>query len=399
MQGSFKRKAALLASSALLVAFGFVLGTTILPGAASSPPAVTLLQAPAQQPTPDLASLGLSDHEQQIAAIYNAVSPSVVSINVTAQIAQDSFSQEFEFDEFSFGTGSGFVVNDDGYIVTNTHVVDGATDQGIEVNFYDGTIVRGELIGIDPDSDLAILRVDLPPENLFPATLGDSDKLIIGQTALAVGSPFGQRWTLTTGVVSALDRTIQGLTDFSIGSVIQTDAAINPGNSGGPLFNLKGEVIGVNSQIISRSRSNSGVGFAVPVNLVKRVVEDILSEGSVSYSYLGINGGPDMSLNLIETLGLPNNLRGVVVSGVVPGGPAEHAGLRAPGRTVFVSGEPVPTSVDIITAIDGVPVSGMNELVSYLASHTRPGDTVNLTVWREGQQISLPVQLTARPQR
>jgi 2-alkenal reductase len=198
-------------------------------------------------------------------------------------------------------------------------------------------------------------------------------------------------------VVSAIDRTIQGLGNFSIGSVIQTDAAINPGNSGGPLFNLKGEVIGVNSQIISQSRSNSGVGFAVPSNLVKRVVAEILEKGSVDYSYLGISGGPDMNLNIMETLNLPNNLRGVVVSSVIPNGPAGRAGLRNPGDVVMVQGERVPRSADIITAINGVPISGMNGLVSYLASNTRPGDTVNLTVWREGQQIVMPVQLSARP--
>ncbi len=381
------------ASGLLLVAFGFVLGSAILPGAASALPAPVLLNVPVQQPVPDLSALDLTEYEQHIASIYNTVSPSVVSINVTTQ--QRSGSQG---DGFAFGSGSGFVIDTQGHIVTNNHVVDGATDRGIEVNFYDGTIVRAEIVGLDPDSDLAVLKVNIPAENLRPVTLGDSDRLVIGQTTLAIGSPFGQRWTLTTGIVSALDRTIQGLNNFSIGSVIQTDAAINPGNSGGPLFNLKGEVIGVNSQIISQSRSNSGVGFAVPINLVNRVIQDILGQGRVAYSYLGINGGPEMNLNLIETLQLPNNLRGVVVSGVVPGGPAESAGLQNPGRTVFVEGEPVPTSADIITAINGVPVAGMNELVSYLARNTRPGDTINLTVWRSGQQVVLPVQLSARPQ-
>jgi S1-C subfamily serine protease len=393
MQSSFKRRAAMFASGLLLVAFGFFIGTAILPGSASSLPTATLLQAPLAQPVVNLAELDLTESEQQLASIYNQVSPSVVSINV---VSRTRLGRQQE--GFAFGSGSGFVYSQDGYIVTNHHVVEGATERGIEVNFYDGTIVRGEIVGLDPDSDLAVLRVNLPAEQLRPVTLGDSDRLVIGQTTLAIGSPFGQRWTLTTGVVSALDRTIQGLTNFSIGSVIQTDAAINPGNSGGPLFNLRGEVIGMNSQIVSGTRSNSGIGFAIPVNLVRRVAQDILEQGRVEYSYLGITGGSDMSLNLIERLNLPNNLRGVVVSGVVPGGPAERGGLNNPGRTVVVEGEPVPTSADIITAINGVPVAGMNELVSYLASNTRPGDTVNLTVWRGGQQISLPVQLSARPQ-
>lgn len=381
------------ASGLLLVAFGFFIGTAILPGSASGLGTPVLLQNPVPQPVVNIQELNLTEDEQQLATIYNQVSPSVVSINVisTQQLGRQQ-------QQFSFGSGSGFVYSQDGYIVTNNHVVEGATARGIEVNFYDGTIVRGEIVGLDPDSDLAVLRVNLPPEQLRPVTLGDSDRLVIGQTTLAIGSPFGQRWTLTTGVVSALDRTIQGLTNFSIGSVIQTDAAINPGNSGGPLFNLRGEVIGMNSQIVSGTRSNSGIGFAIPVNLVKRVAQDILQQGRVEYSYLGITGGSEMSLNLIETLGLPNNLRGVVVSGVVPGGPAERGGVQNPGRAVSVEGEPVPSSADIITAINGISVAGMNELVSYLASNTRPGDTVNLTVWRSGQQLTLPVQLTARPQ-
>jgi 2-alkenal reductase len=381
------------ASGLLLVAFGFFIGTAILPGAASGLAAPVLLQNPVPQPVVNLADLNLTESEQQLATIYNQVSPSVVSINV---ISTQQFGRQLE--EFSFGSGSGFVYSQDGYIVTNNHVVEGATERGIEVNFFDGTIVRGEIVGLDPDSDLAVLRVNMPPEQLRPVALGDSDRLVIGQTTLAIGSPFGQRWTLTTGVVSALDRTIQGLTNFSIGSVIQTDAAINPGNSGGPLFNLRGEVIGMNSQIVSGTRSNSGIGFAIPVNLVKRVAQDILQQGRVEYSYLGITGGSEMSLNLIETLNLPNNLRGVVVSGVVPGGPAERGGVQNPGRAVSVEGEPIPSSADIITAINGIPVAGMNELVSFLASNTRPGDTVNLTVWRGGQQLTLPVQLTARPQ-
>lgn len=387
MSFSLRRRAAIAGSGLLLVAFGFFIGTSILPGVASSLPAPVLLEAPLQQATPDLNQLDLTDYERQLASIYNTASASVVSINVSTR--GNAFSEG--------SSGSGFVYNQDGYIVTNNHVVDGAVPGGIEVNFVDGTIVRGEVVGLDPDSDLAVLRVNVPAENLRPVVLGNSDNLVIGQTTLAIGSPFGQRWTLTTGVVSALDRTIQGLTDFSIGSVIQTDAAINPGNSGGPLFNLHGEVIGVNSQIVSGTRSNSGIGFAVPSNLVERVVMDILNEGRVSYSYLGISGGPDMSLNLIETLNLPNNLRGVVISSVVPNGPADLAGLQNPSTRVDSQGNQVPSSIDIITAIDGVPVSGMNNLVSYLASNTRPGDTVNLAVWRNGQQIVLPVQLSGRP--
>ncbi len=387
------RRLLLLLLPLLLISFGFALGTLMTPGRAAPLP-----QAGIPLPTPDIDALGLSPHESQIAHIYNRVSPSVVSINVTNR----------QFGRLSGSSGSGFVISDEGHVVTNYHVVENATRDGIEVNFVDGTIVRASIVGVDPDSDLAVLQVSLPPEQLQPMTLADSDSLVIGQTALAVGSPFGQRWTLTSGVISALDRTIQGMTKFTIGSVIQTDAAINPGNSGGPLFNLKGEVIGVNSQIASTSRVNSGIGFAIPGKLVQRVVAELIRDGEVRYSYLGIGTtwqlGPrqqavdlSINLNLIETLNLPNNLRGVVIGHVATGGPAERAGLRNPGDPVRVRGQLVPTSADIITAINDVPVNGMNTLVSWLASNTRPGDQVTLSVWRDGAPLTLPLTLGERP--
>ena len=385
------RRLLLLLLPLLLISFGFALGTLMTPGRAAPLP-----QAGIPLPTPDIDSLGLSPHESRIARIYNQVSPSVVSINVALRFARLSGS-----------SGSGFVISDEGHVVTNYHVVEDARRDGIEVNFVDGTIVRASIVGVDPDSDLAVLQVSLPPEQLQPLTLADSDTLVIGQTALAVGSPFGQRWTLTSGVISALDRTIQGMTNFAIGSVIQTDAAINPGNSGGPLFNLKGQVIGVNSQIASNSRVNSGIGFAIPGNLVRRVVDELIRDGQVRYSYLGIGSNWQISsrqrvdlsinLNLIETLNLPNNLRGVVIGSVMPGGPANRAGLRTPGEAVRVRGQLVPTSADIITAINNVPVNGMNQLVSWLASNTRPGDQVTLSVWRDGAPVELPLTLGERP--
>lgn len=375
----------------LLIIFGFALGTYLLPGRAAPAPQVV-----APLPTPDLESLGLEPQESEIARLYNEVSPSVVSINVTVR----------QFSRLGAASGSGFVISDEGHVVTNAHVVEDTIRDGIEVNFVDGTIVRGRIVAMDRDSDLAVLQVDLPPEQLRPLTLADSDRLVIGQSALAIGSPFGQRWTLTQGIISALDRTIQGLTRFTIGSVIQTDAAINQGNSGGPLLNLRGEVIGVNSQIVTESRSrsipgNAGVGFAIPANLVRRVVDDLIRDGEVRYSLLGIRAIGDeerpMTLNLIETLNLPKNLRGVVVGFVTPDGPAERAGLRNAGDSVRVRGEMVPTSADIITAINGVPVHDMSTLVSWMAIHTRPGDEVTLSVWRDGAPLTLTVTLGERP--
>lgn len=398
MNPSALRRLLLLLTPLMLIAFGFVLGTQLLPGRAAPMPQISA-------PTPDLDALALAPQEDSVARIYNRVSPSVVSINVTS----------LQSGRLGVSGGSGFVISDEGHIVTNFHVIDGATRDGIEVNFLDGTIVRGAIVGEDPDSDLAVLQVSLPQQQLQPLTLADSDSLVIGQSALAIGSPFGQRWTLTAGIISALDRTIQGMTKFTIGSVIQTDAAINRGNSGGPLFDLKGEVIGVNSQIISDAQIasqplvvNSGVGFAIPSNLVRRVVDELIRDGEVRYSYLGIGSSwlsasrqrsvsLFINLNLIETLNLPNNLRGVVIGSVLSGGPADRAGLRNPGEMVRVRGQLVPTAADIITAINGVPVTDMNTLVSWLASNTRPGDEVTLSVWRDGAPLSLPLTLGERP--
>jgi len=324
--------------------------------------------------------------------IYYTVSPAVVSINVVSRLPSTSNTLP---DDFAAATGTGFVIDTQGHIVTNAHVVDGATR--IEINFFDGSIYRADLVGIDYDSDLAVIQVNRPANELQTVPLGDSNALFIGQEVIAIGSPFNQPWTLTTGIVSALDRTIDGLGQFQIGEVIQTDAAINPGNSGGPLLNLAGEVIGVNSQIISQTRSNSGIGFAVPVNLVKRVSSALIADGEVSYSYLGIRGN-DVSLALIEALNLPNNARGVVVGSVEPSGPAARGGVRNADNPVDIDGFEVPTSVDVIVAINGSPVTGMASLISYLASETQPGDTITLTIVRDGvERVDLTVDLRARP--
>jgi 2-alkenal reductase len=283
-----------------------------------------------------------------------------VSINVSGTSSDGSQFQ---------AAGTGFVIDQQGHIVTNDHVVDSTST--IEVNFLDGMIVKAEVVGVDRDSDLAVIKVDVPANELKPITFGDSDSLFIGETTLAIGSPFNQRWTLTTGIVSALDRTISGQTNYSVGSAIQTDAAINPGNSGGPLLNLQGEVIGVNSQILSQSNSSSGVGFAIPSNLVKRVSDEIINTGKVEYSYLGISAASGIDLSLIEALKVPNNTQGVVVGDVQENGPAAAAGLKP--ATVSGNGRfSEPTSADIITAIDGQKITDMSGLVSYLANNTNP---------------------------
>ncbi|MCU0496822.1 MAG: trypsin-like peptidase domain-containing protein [Anaerolineae bacterium] len=341
----------------LLVSFGYVLGTSQLSGFAQA----LLAQ--------------LTQSELQLADLYNRVSPSVVSINIAIRSGRD-------FVEVS--GGSGFVIDSNGHIVTNYHVVEGADrDTRIEVNFIDGTIIEAEIVGVDPDSDLAVIRVDLPRERLFPVSLGDSNNLVIGQTTVALGSPFGQRWTMTTGIVSALERTIQGLSQYQIGAVIQTDAAINPGNSGGPLFNLQGEVIGVNSQISSLERVNSGIGYAVPSNLVKRVAKALIEEQRVRYSFLGISGD-DITLDLINELNLADNTRGVVIADLGRGrntSPAAQSGLEIN---------------DIIIAVDDRPINNFGELIAYLSIETEPGDTVTIRVLREGDPLEFEVILGER---
>ena len=330
--------------------------------------------------------------------IYNDVSPSVVSISVLAT-RDNGMGQEQQ----AGGSGTGFVLDNNGHIMTNNHVVEGATE--IEVAFVDGTLARAEIIGLDPDSDLAVIQVDLPQEDLAdlqPVIFGNSAALEVGETVLAIGSPFGQRWTLTSGIVSAVNRSIQGLTNFSIGGVIQTDAAINPGNSGGPLLNLNGEVVGVNSQIISGARSNAGIGFAVPGNLARRAAENLIESGYMDYSYIGITGG-NVSLDLIEAFNLPNDTQGIVVGDVTPGDPAARAGLQGAvfGQNTSEIGQGVPQSVDIITAINGEDLSGISELITYLAAETRPGETVTVSVMRVGTQgteeLQFDVRLTPRP--
>lgn len=312
--------------------------------------------------------------------VYNEASPSVVAISVVGQQ--------------SSGSGSGFVIDTNGHIVTNAHVVDGA--QEIIVNFLDGTITRAQLVGIDLASDIAVVRVNLPAQQLKPIPFANSDDLVIGQTVLAIGSPFGQRWTLTSGIVSALDRTIQGLTQFSVGGVIQTDTSINPGNSGGPLINLNGEVVGVNSQIISESRSNSGIGFAIPANLTQRVAQNLIGTGRMNYSYIGISGG-DVTLNIMELLNLSNNFRGVVITDIIDNGPAANSNLQEITEMRTNQGAFAGIRADIITAIDGFRVNSMNDLITYLARNTQPNQTITLTVVRDGtQQLQIPLTLGSR---
>jgi 2-alkenal reductase len=320
----------------------------------------------------------LREQERVFGEIYTSVSPSVVSIIISAQRNENT-----PFEPVS--SGSGFVVDKQGHIVTNFHVVASRAGR-IEITMYDGTIALAQVVGEDSNSDIAVIQVQsVPADRLHPVAFGNSDELQVGETVLALGNPFQNDWTLTTGIISALNRRIFGLNRNSIGGVIQTDAAINPGNSGGPLINLHGEVIGVNSQINSETRSNSGIGFAVPSNLVRKVATALIQTGTMQYSFIGFNN-LDITYDLITRFNLPNNMRGVAVAGVRPNTPAERAGLY--GATGNV--------IDVITAINGHPVSDFDELIGYLAINTNPGDTIILTIYRNGQVLELPVTLVAR---
>jgi len=378
----------------VIAVLAFYVGTAVVSTSAQS----QTVSWPVTTPQPANTTGAVLESEKAYSDIYNQIGPSVVSINVVATQSGSGGSLipgNQNQGQIIQGTGTGFVIDASGDIVTNNHVVQGATR--IEVNFFDGSIYKGTVVGVDPDSDLAVVKTDRPTDQLHPVTLGDSSQAFVGEAVVAMGSPFNQPWTLTTGVVSALDRQIDSLGQFQIGAVIQTDAAINPGNSGGPLVNMKGEVIGVNAQILSQSGSGSGIGFAIPSNLVKRVSQSIIQNGSVSYSYLGISG-TDVNLYVIDALKLPNNARGVVVETVEASGPAGKAGLQAANTQTDQNGVQVPTSADIITAVNGTPVTSMESLISYLGSQTKPGDTVNMTVVRNGtQELTLPVTLTARP--
>ena len=336
---------------------------------------------------------------QLLEAVYQKVNPSVVRIvNMAAQrtgISSNVLPQ---------GEGSGFVWDMEGHIVTNDHVVRGADK--LQVTFADGTTMEAQLVGTDPNGDIAVVKVDPNLVTLVPVEQGDISQVKVGQRAIAIGNPFGFQGTMTVGIVSALGRSIPAITGFGIPEAIQTDAAINPGNSGGPLLNVRGQVIGVNAQIQSASGSNSGVGFAIPISLVQRIVPALIETGVYHHAYLGITG-QTYSRAWAQALGFPADAKGAYVAAVVSGSPAAKAGLRAGTEdtdvllAVDAFGTPVylQRGGDLITAIDGQPVTKMDDLLIYLEEHTSPGQTVHLTVLRDSQQQTIAVKLGERPER
>jgi len=375
-----------------------------LQAAPTATPGAPVVELPAQ-------SAGLiSAYEGALAQIYETVNPSVVNIRVLTHATGSEFVHPFGEGQapspdqmpYAQAQGSGFVWDDQGHIITNNHVVNDA--EKIEVAFSDGATFPAELIGTDPDSDLAVIKVNVDPSRLQPIQLADSKEVKVGEIAVAIGNPYGLNGTMTVGIISAVGRTTpggkssMGSPSFSIPDVIQTDAPINPGNSGGPLVDDQGRVIGVTYMIESASGANSGVGFVIPSSLVARVVPSLILNGKFEHPYLGISG---MSLTpaLAEAMKLDALQRGVMVGEVTSGGPAEKAGLKGSSRTSTVDGQEVEVGGDVIIAIDGSPVNGMDELISYLGNNTAVGQKVTLTVLRGGKETSVDVTLQARPKQ
>ena len=349
-------------------------------------PVVSVFQ---EQPV-QVDSSSAAQNQETLVALFQNVNPGVVAIKTIGAQAGS--------------LGSGFVFDDLGHIVTNYHVVEGSRQ--VEVDFTSGFKVYGTVIGTDLDSDLAVIKVDAPASELHPLTLGDSDALRVGQTVIAIGNPFGLSSTMTVGIVSALGRTLDSLHTsssggtFTAGDIIQTDAAINPGNSGGPLFNLNGEVVGINRAIrtVNTTESgeplNSGIGFAVSSNIVKRVVPVLIEDGKYDYPYLGVSSMDELTLPVIEALGLKSQV-GAYVTMVVPGGPADKAGLKAGTQQTSIDG--LFAGGDLVIAIDGRPVKTFDDLLRYLINSKSPGDTVVLTILRGEETLDITITLDKRP--
>ena len=354
----------------------------------------------------------LAAYESTLTEIYEQVGPSVVNIRVVGQgfafLPDPGQAPPLpEMPELpdshlpsNQSLGSGFVWDQQGYIITNNHVV--ANAELIEVTFSDETVVEAEIIGSDPDSDLAVIKVDVPAEHLVPVQLADSEQVRVGQLAIAIGNPFGLEGTMTVGIISALGRSLpasDGLTGgpvYNIPNVIQTDAPINPGNSGGVLLNAAGELIGVTTAIESPVRANAGVGFVIPASIVERVVPELIENGSFSHPFLGITG---ISLfpDLAESMDLDLDQRGAMVAEIVPDGPADKAGLQGSDREVMIEGQNMQVGGDVIIAINGDLVQDMDDLIAYLSANSVVDQEVTLKIIRDGKEMEIKVTLAARP--
>jgi 2-alkenal reductase len=368
-------------------------------------PAVQAIRvvAPAPEPVVVIATPESGDYESAVLkSIYAQVNPSVVNITALSSgrelnnLGNHNFNEE---DLLPAGGGSGFVWDEYGHIVTNHHVVEGSSQ--LQVTFNDGSVAVAEIIGVDVSSDLAVLQIDPEGYTLHPVRRGNMDEIEVGNRVVAIGNPFGLAGTMTSGIVSALNRSLMASNSFNIPAAIQTDAAINPGNSGGPLLNEQGEVIGVNAQIRSEVRANSGVGFAIPIAIVERVVPALITEGKYQHSYMGVRG-ETVSPICAEDLQIEKSLRGAYISEVIRGTPAAKAGLRGGNQasgTKYLSICPENIGGDIILAINDEPISSFDDILAYLEYYTSPGDVVTLKVLRDSQTITLEMTLAPRPEQ
>jgi S1-C subfamily serine protease len=327
--------------------------------------------------------------------IYKADSPGVAFVQSTLPAKPPSPFNPFGGSAGGTATGTGFVIDHAGHVLTNAHVVNGASKIEVTLGRKDNSSpIPAQVVGKDVSTDIAVLKVNAPADQLHPLPLGDSSQVNVGDPVVAIGNPFGLDRTVTAGIVSALQRQIQAPNNFQIDNVIQTDAAINPGNSGGPLIDANGRVIGINSQIESQSGGNVGIGFAVPINTARDDAKQILTTGSVQHAYLGISG-TNLTPQLADILNLPVK-SGALVQAVVPNSPADKAGIKGGTATVSINGQQVRAGGDVITAVDGKKVTSMDDVVNDVANDN-PGDQVTLTVDRHGKSQDVTVTLQNRP--
>jgi S1-C subfamily serine protease len=330
-----------------------------------------------------------------LANVFKRVENSVVQITSTrSNPNQITIINGVPANGKSTALGSGFVYDNQGHIVTNNHVIDGAT--AADVTFVDGNTYSAKVIGKDPDSDIAVLQItdNFSEEKVIPLPIANSSSLNPGDQLIAIGNPFGLSGTITTGIVSGEGRLLPNPdTGFSIPNIVQTDAAINPGNSGGPLLNSQGQVIGMNTAILSRTGSYSGIGFAIPSNTIAKEVPLIIKNGTYTHPWLGIAGGK-ITPEIAQNATLPRNYKGVVIGSVQPGSPADKAGLQATTQDISGSNRHIG---DIITAVDGHPTKQIDDIINYIESHKNVGDNVKLTINRDGKLMNLTATLQARP--
>jgi len=396
----------ILLSTFLLAACGGISSSVGVPAGLLSAPVTTSNITVAQGLNPTAGSLAA--YQSTLEQVYEQVNPSVVNVEVVATVNNPFSGTPFGFSGGNAqaqqrALGSGFVWDDQGHIVTNNHVIDGADK--ITVTFADGTTTTAKLVGADPNSDLAVIQVNVPSSSLHPVQLADSAQVKVGQVAIAIGNPFGLSGTMTAGIISGLERSLpvgldnpnsQGGPVYTIPDIIQTDASINPGNSGGVLVDDQGQLIGVTAAIESPSNANAGIGFVIPANIVQKVTPSLIKTGKYEHPWLGISG-TSLTPDLAKANKLDETQQGVLIVDIANNGPAAKAGLHGSDSQVDINGQPAPVGGDVIVAIDGQPVNHFEDMGSYLFESTQVGQTVTVTILRDGSQKDIQVKLGVLP--